>query len=111
MTEQEWLTGEDPRLMLALIPERENKRKLRLFACACCRQVWNVFVTRFTVRVVEAVEAAADGEVSEAVLSQTYASRAADVASSAAMVAAGGSNYPAQVALAAYAACNGQIML
>ncbi len=64
MTEQEWLTSADPREMLGPIPERENKRKLRLFACACCRQVLNPFVPPFVIRAVTAAEAFADGEIS-----------------------------------------------
>src|ERR1700679_2399155 len=57
MTEAEWLTSTDPAAMLRwvaepysilsqcidyIIPvERPSDRKLRLFACACCRQVWD----------------------------------------------------------------------
>lgn len=53
MTEQEWLTIMDPARMLTEpldVPGNQNlasplqgrisPRKLRLFACACCRQVW-----------------------------------------------------------------------
>lgn len=60
MTEAEWLACEDPRRMLSaclalttpgqvgfIIPGkigqiayRPSDRQLRLFACACCRQVW-----------------------------------------------------------------------
>ena len=64
MTEQEWLTSRDPRAMLEFIREGASERKLRLFACACCRQAWNVFVPPFAIRVVTAAEAFADGEVS-----------------------------------------------
>ncbi len=53
MTEQEWRTSTDPVAMLGFLPQvwalrAENSfpsaaaaRKLRLFACACCRQVWD----------------------------------------------------------------------
>jgi hypothetical protein len=52
MTESEWLACDDPVKMLALrgrggpsLAERGrfdfSDRKLRLFACACCRQVWD----------------------------------------------------------------------
>lgn len=65
MTEQEWLVSTDPQRMLQWlqgdrtkearefihplneglvsewVPSRISERKLRLFACACCRQVWD----------------------------------------------------------------------
>lgn len=48
MTEQEWLTSADPQAMLDIIingicgnRDIATDRKLRLFACACCRQVWD----------------------------------------------------------------------
>ena len=40
MTADEWLTSADPRRMLAFLRERVSERKLRLFACACCRRHW-----------------------------------------------------------------------
>lgn len=51
MTEQEWLASEDPRAMLEYVRslgthprsgslDAASDRKLRLFACGCCRQVW-----------------------------------------------------------------------
>lgn len=58
MTESEWLASEDPAAMLRELYQRHNcdeygadrgdgtpgvsDRKLRLFACACCRQVWHL---------------------------------------------------------------------
>lgn len=52
MTEQEWLTSGDPQQMLDFLVYRSHsdmpwfktpsERKLRLFACACCRQVWHL---------------------------------------------------------------------
>lgn len=41
MTEQEWLTSTDPSAMLTHIQGKVSDRKLRLFACSCCRQVWD----------------------------------------------------------------------
>jgi hypothetical protein len=52
MTETDWLASNDPRTMLDFVrgnnPLRAecpmpppSDRKLRLFACACCRQVWD----------------------------------------------------------------------
>lgn len=48
MTESEWLASEDPVAMLVyyqsrfIVPNTEMGRKLRLFACACVRQVWHL---------------------------------------------------------------------
>jgi hypothetical protein len=64
VNESEWLAGEDPRAMLdslrtgraderqgasyplAPCPVRVSARKLRLFACACCRLCWDRLDTR-----------------------------------------------------------------
>lgn len=55
MTEAEWITCIDPRRMLEFMRGRASERKLRLFACACCRQGW----ARITVpRIKELVEIA-----------------------------------------------------
>jgi hypothetical protein len=40
MTEAEWLACDDPVPMLEFLRGRASDRKLRLFSCACCRQVW-----------------------------------------------------------------------
>jgi hypothetical protein len=37
MTEAEWLKFRDPEKMLEYLRGRASERKLRLFACACCR--------------------------------------------------------------------------
>ncbi len=37
MTEAEWLACADPALMLDVLWDKASERKLRLFACACCR--------------------------------------------------------------------------
>jgi hypothetical protein len=42
MTEQEWLECAEPRLMLVDLEGKASDRKLRLFACACCRSVWHL---------------------------------------------------------------------
>src|SRR4051812_33683208 len=42
MTESKWLSCDDPQKMLAhLYAQRGYARKLRLFACACCRHMWD----------------------------------------------------------------------
>jgi hypothetical protein len=40
MTEAEWLEGTDPHEMLPFLRGKASERKLRLFAVACCRLVW-----------------------------------------------------------------------
>jgi hypothetical protein len=44
MTEQEWLASGEPDSMLELLG-RENNRKLRLFAVACCERIWHLIPT------------------------------------------------------------------
>lgn len=44
MTEQEWLESDDTRPMLEFLRGKASERKMRLFACACCRRVWNLLI-------------------------------------------------------------------
>jgi hypothetical protein len=39
MTEAEWFTSNEPWAMCQFIRPRTSTRKLRLFACACCRRI------------------------------------------------------------------------
>ena len=39
MKESRWLSCRDPRMMLTFIHGKATDRRIRLFACACCRQV------------------------------------------------------------------------
>jgi hypothetical protein len=51
MDEHEWLTNDDPAALLAYLAGKVSERKLRLWACACCRLAvvggtqdgWSVF--------------------------------------------------------------------
>lgn len=63
MTEAEWLAGTDPQQLLDVLT-RTSDRKLRLFACACCRQVWHLLTDARSRQAVETAERYADGEVS-----------------------------------------------
>jgi hypothetical protein len=63
MTEHEWLTARVPWEMLNFARERASARKLRLFACACCRSVLNEFAPGVAERAVVAAELYADGEI------------------------------------------------
>jgi hypothetical protein len=42
MTEQEWQAATVPGIMVNFLRDRGSERKLRLFACACCRLVWDL---------------------------------------------------------------------
>lgn len=79
MTEAEWLVSEDPAAMLRVVTgEAEgphaggviSPRKLRLFACACCRHpgVWPLLTDPRSRRAVEVAERYADGEADNAEL-------------------------------------------
>ncbi len=81
MTEQEWLTCTDPTPMLEFLRGKTSERKLRLFACACCRRVWNLLTDRYSRKALAVAERYADAEVSAEKLSFAWgdARRAAQV--------------------------------
>jgi hypothetical protein len=60
MTETQWLACEDPVAMLEQLPDHNWERKFRLFACACCRQVWHLLSDERSRRGVEVAELYAD---------------------------------------------------
>jgi len=64
VTEQEWLTATDPAPLLAFLRGRTTVRKLRLFAVACCRRVWDLIPSGVARRAVEEAERYADGAIS-----------------------------------------------
>jgi hypothetical protein len=73
LTEEEWLTGSNPGRMLGRIHPEASDRKLRLFACACVRQVWSALVDEISQRAVEVAERYADGQASHAELLAVHA--------------------------------------
>lgn len=56
MIEAEWLEGADPQKMVHFLNGRVSDRKLRLFACAWCRCVWDLLTDEKPFR--DAVEVA-----------------------------------------------------
>jgi hypothetical protein len=68
--EREWLTCRDPDLMLRSLKGKSSERKLRLFACACFRCVWNQLEDRESRDLVLLTERFADGKASQHELQQ-----------------------------------------
>jgi hypothetical protein len=60
MKETEWLRCTDPELMLRFLRSDISQRKLRLYACACCRRVRPYFSDRRGWQAVEVAERYAD---------------------------------------------------
>src|SRR5262249_31986661 len=60
MDEAEWLACEAPTRRLSFLGKLVSQRKLRLFACACCRHIWHLLLDRRSRRAVETAERFAD---------------------------------------------------
>jgi hypothetical protein len=73
MWESRWRTCTDSYRMLRFLWGRVSERKLRLFACACCRRVWDLLGEPRR-RVIEVAERVIEGE---ATLEELGAARAA----------------------------------
>ena len=74
MTESEWLTYPHPNWLLAAarsiasLQSPRGRRKFRLFACACCRQIDRLFRIPAAHKALEAAEQFADGLIDKAAL-------------------------------------------
>ncbi len=63
---EDWLVSRDPFRMLQFLGKDVSERKLRLFACACCRRLWHVIDDDAGRKAVEVAELFADGQIGEA---------------------------------------------
>jgi hypothetical protein len=99
MSEEEWLECADLELMLNFLRDgdRTSERKLRLFACGCCRRIWDLLVHPNSRRALEVTEQFVDGLVSESV-------RAAAEGNAAVLLRSLGENVPAPYRIAGAAA-------
>jgi hypothetical protein len=61
LTEQGWLSCENPSVMPRFVGERLTERKMRLFACACCRQIWHHISDARSRAAIEIAEQFSDG--------------------------------------------------
>jgi hypothetical protein len=82
MTPDEWENCDDSMEMVSAIRATPDPRKLRLFACSCCRRITHLLEDERGRRAVEVAEAFADGRASEKVLQRAHA--AAEAAEAAA---------------------------
>ena len=69
MNSSKWQLSDDPQKMLDSLPEEISHRKLRLFACSCCRRLWHILPDDRSRCAVEYAERYADGKGSRANLS------------------------------------------
>jgi hypothetical protein len=65
MTEQEWLLATDPKSMLEFLRGKASDRKLRLFACVCCRQLDPTLSDETVRTAIEVTEQWVDGTASQ----------------------------------------------
>jgi hypothetical protein len=79
VTEAEWLACTDMDTMLEYLRGKVSDRKLRLFACACCRRNWHLLGDKRSRESVEISERYAEGQVREVELSRAWAAASAEV--------------------------------
>jgi hypothetical protein len=79
--EAEWLACTDLFTLLQYRRRPFTDRKLRLFACACCRQLWDLLNFNLSRAAVEVAERFADGLATEAELSEAHERAAAVIPS------------------------------
>jgi hypothetical protein len=65
MTEEEWLTCDDPALLMELQRRNPNNPKFRLFGLACCRAIWHLLTEKIWRSGVEMAESYTEGSGSQ----------------------------------------------
>ncbi len=81
MTEAQWLASTDPTPMLELLAQRKTtERKVRLFACACCRRAWDALPDELSRNAVRVAEWYVEKEVGADILKATAAEMLAALA-------------------------------
>jgi hypothetical protein len=65
MAKVKWQGLTDPHEMLSYLQGIASDRKLRLFACACCRRIWELLPDKGSRRAVAAAEQYADGHIGD----------------------------------------------
>lgn len=70
VTERQWLTVKSWEPLYNAVNSARNARKLRLFACACCRRLWPLLVDLRCRVAVQTAEAFADGVANKAELAE-----------------------------------------
>ena len=80
MTEGEWLASADTVAMLELLGIHAGERKMRLFACACCRRHSHRVEGTYAAKAIEVVEEYVDGRASSKrlVIANRFGQRAAE---------------------------------
>jgi hypothetical protein len=71
MTEAEWLACDDPTPLLEELKGRASRRKMRLFACACCNRLEVLLTDGANRTAIDLAMRYADGGASEEELEQT----------------------------------------
>jgi hypothetical protein len=79
MTEAEWLNAADAGPMLEFLEDRASDRKLRLFAAACCRRIWDRITDGRSRAAVETCESGIEQAPAERALAGVW--KAAEAAS------------------------------
>jgi hypothetical protein len=77
VNEHQWQTSTDPEAMIrflynkrSFVRTKAGRRKLRLYACACCRGAWDLILDDECRRAIEVSEAFADGRATKEELEQ-----------------------------------------